>query len=65
MTAIRGCQEGKFTPKLMEIRCPKCGEDMEIFVGMRSNVSGRLMEDAKCDACGYIIPEGTAEDELR
>ncbi len=65
MTAIRGCQEGKFTPQLMEVRCPECGEDIEIFVALRSDDAGRLAEDAKCDACGHVIPEGTPVDKLK
>lgn len=65
MTAIRGCQEGKFTPQLTEIRCPKCGEDVEVFVFLRSEKAGQLAEDAKCDACGHVIPEGTPAESLR
>ena len=31
---IRGCQEGKVTPRLQEVKCPKCGEIVEVFVKM-------------------------------
>ena len=27
-----GCQEGKMTPRLTEVCCPKCGESVEVFV---------------------------------
>ena len=65
MTAIRGCQEGEFPPQLMEIRCPKCGADMEVFVNLRSDKAGKLSEDAVCDACGFVIPEDTPAEELK
>ncbi len=31
---IKGCQEGKGTPRLAEVKCPKCGEYVEVFVLM-------------------------------
>ena len=31
---INGCQEGKGTPRLTEVKCPKCGEYVEVFVKM-------------------------------
>ena len=31
---INGCQEGKGTPRLAEVKCPKCGEMVEVFVNM-------------------------------
>ena len=29
---IKGCQEGKATPRLSEVKCPKCGQYVEVFV---------------------------------
>jgi len=43
---INGCQEGKGTPRLTEVKCPKCGEYVEVFVLMG----------------GPIGKTGTAED---
>ena len=31
---INGCQEGKGTPRLTEVKCPRCGEYVEVFVRM-------------------------------
>ena len=31
---LKGCQEGKGTPRLVEVKCPKCGEYVEVFVKM-------------------------------
>ena len=28
---LNGCQEGKATPRLMEVKCPRCGEIVEVF----------------------------------
>lgn len=52
MTAIRGCQEGKATPKLMEIKCPKCKNIMEVFVSLNT---GTIISDETCEKCGYIV----------
>ena len=67
MAILSGCQEGKHTPKLEEVRCPHCGEYMEVFIAMggASNLTGRTTADETCDACGYVIPEGTPLTELR
>ena len=31
---INGCQEGKGTPRFTEVKCPNCGENVEVFVIM-------------------------------
>ena len=31
---LDGCHEGKHTPRLSEVRCPNCGEWVEVFVQM-------------------------------
>ena len=67
MSILNGCQEGKATPKLMEVICPKCGAIMEIFVRMGGDAgqTGTLVEQARCDACGYVAEEGTEAASFR
>ena len=57
---IRGCQEGKATPRLTEVKCPKCGEYVEVFVimGGSAGKTGTLAGDETC-ACGHVLPEGS------
>jgi len=57
---IRGCQEGKGTPKLVEVKCPACGECVEVFVKMGGapGQTGTLSAEEVC-ACGQILPEGS------
>ena len=57
---INGCQEGKGTPKLVEIKCPQCGECAEVFVKMGGAIgeTGTLVADETC-LCGYIFPAGS------
>ena len=31
---LDGCHEGKHTPRLSEVKCPKCGEWVDVFVHM-------------------------------
>ncbi len=57
MAILDGCQEGKKTPVLREISCPKCGETVEIFLK-----DGKTVADAECPGCGNKIPEKTAFD---
>ena len=28
---LNGCHEGKNTPRLTEVKCPKCGEYVEVL----------------------------------
>ena len=48
MSVIKGCQEGKGTPKLVEVKCPKCGEYVEVFVKMGGAIgkTGTLVASA-------------------
>ena len=64
MSLIKGCQEGKGTPRLTEGRCPKCGEWVEVFVLMGGAIgkTGTLASDETCD-CGHILPEGSYETD--
>lgn len=59
---INGCQEGKGTPRLTEVKCPKCGECVEVFVLMGGPVgrTGTLVSSESC-TCGYILPAGSYE----
>ena len=61
MSILQGCQEGKSTPKLVEIKCPQCGEVIEVFIrlGGLKNAAGVTVGDAKCEKCGYAVPEDT------
>ena len=58
---IRGCQEGKATPRLTEVLCPACGQIVEVFVQMGGAIgkTGTLSADETC-ACGYVLAAGTA-----
>jgi len=64
MSLIKGCQEGKGTPRLVEVKCPKCGEYVEVFVKMggAAGQTGTLVADETCD-CGHILPAGSYETD--
>ncbi len=57
---LKGCQEGKGTPRLVEVKCPKCGEYVEVFVKMGGapGQTGTLATDEVC-ACGCVLNAGT------
>ena len=57
---IRGCQEGKGTPKLVEVLCPKCGEIVEVFVQLGGAIgkTGTLTADERC-TCGHVLTAGS------
>ena len=57
---LKGCQEGKGTPRLTEVKCPRCGEIVEVFVKMGGapGQTGTLVADEKCD-CGHVLPAGS------
>ena len=61
---INGCQEGKGTPRLTEVKCPKCGQWVEVFVLMGGAIgkTGTLASDEKC-ACGHVLPTGSYETD--
>ena len=61
---IKGCQEGKGTPRLSEVKCPRCGEYAEVFVIMGGVVgmTGTLKDDEVC-SCGYVFKAGTYESD--
>ena len=61
---INGCQEGKGTPRLTEVKCPMCGEYVEVFVLMGGPIgkTGTLVSDETC-TCGHILPAGSYEKD--
>ena len=61
---INGCQEGKETPRLAEVKCPKCGGWVEVFVKMGGAIgqTGTLVNNETC-ACGNILPAGSYESD--
>ena len=60
MSLIKGCQEGKGTPRLTEVKCPQCGEYVDVFVIMGGAIgkTGTLASDESC-SCGYVLPAGS------
>lgn len=65
MAILAGCHEGKHTPKLTEVKCPKCGNELEVFVKLGGSPSetGRIISDETC-TCGHVIASGTPLQEL-
>ena len=61
---LDGCHEGKHTPRLVEVKCPSCGQWADVFVRMggRPGEPGTLVSDEKCD-CGYVFAEGSYETD--
>lgn len=61
---INGCQEGKGTPRLTEVKCPKCGEYVEVFVLMGGPIgkTGTLASDETC-TCGHVLNAGSFESD--
>ena len=57
---INGCQDGKMTPRLVEVLCPSCGEIVDVFVimGAAAGLTGTLASSERC-ACGHILTQGT------
>ena len=59
---LDGCHEGKHTPKLTEVRCPGCGDWVEVFVKMGGapGQTWTLISDEVC-ACGFVLKAGSYE----
>ena len=57
---ISGCQEGKGTPRLVEVKCPQCSQWVEVFVKMGGAIgeTGTLVADEVCD-CGRVLTAGS------
>ena len=66
MSLMSGCQEGKGTPRLVEVKCPGCGEAVEVFVKMGGAVgeTGTLTADETC-TCGHVLPAGSFETDYK
>ena len=64
MSLIKGCQEGKGTPRLVEVKCPNCGAVVEVFVKMGGSIgqTGTLAADEVCE-CGFCLPAGSYETD--
>ena len=64
MSLLKGCQEGKGTPRLAEVKCPRCGEVVEVFIimGGAFGKTGTLAADERCE-CGYVLPQGSYETD--
>ena len=61
MAILAGCQEGKATPMLVEVKCPRCGAMLEIFIRLGGDLgeTGTLTVDTECEACSFIAGAGT------
>ena len=61
---LDGCHEGKHTPRLSEVKCPNCGEFVDVFVimGGRLGQTGTLYSDETC-TCGFVLKAGTYEKD--
>jgi C4-type Zn-finger protein len=61
---LKGCQEGKMTPRLTEVKCPRCGEWVDVFVklGGMPGQTGTLVSSESC-GCGYVFRAGTYESD--
>lgn len=61
---LDSCHEGKHTPRLSEVKCPRCGQWVDIFVRMGGapGQTGTLAASEVCE-CGYVLPEGSYESE--
>lgn len=61
---LDGCHEGKHTPRLSEVRCPRCGQWVEVFVKMGGTPgqTGTLVSTEICD-CGCVLAAGTYESD--
>ena len=64
MSLIKGCQDGKGTPRLAEVKCPRCGIWVEVFVKMggAAGQTGTLVADEVCE-CGNILRAGSYETD--
>ena len=54
------CQDVRNQKQIVEIECPKCHEPGGIEVFLKDGIT---VGDSECDACGYVLPEGTALSE--
>lgn len=57
---MAGCHDARNAITILEAVCPKCGETAEVFI-----MDGKVRSDARCEACGHVIPQGTPVNELK
>lgn len=50
MAVFEGCECNSKTWDLEERKCPKCGEEMDVYT-----YKGRVVEDSICGKCGYVV----------
>lgn len=62
---LNGCQEGKGTARPVDVLCPGCGAEMEVFEHMGSERAGQVECDEKCPVCGYVITMNTFLESLK
>ena len=64
MSLLSGCQEGKHTPKLTEVKCPRCGAWVDVFIQLGGSFgqTGTLVCDETC-VCGQVLPAGSYETD--
>ncbi|MGI6006446.1 MAG: hypothetical protein ACOX8E_03015 [Ruminococcus sp.] len=60
MSVLTGCEDARNMKKIEEITCPGCHKEGGIEVILKE---GCTVGDSVCDACGYVIPEGTNLEE--
>ena len=59
MAVLKGCQEGKATPKLTEIICPQCGEIVEVGAAGNTRQEALFAVEVLADSIAAIA-HGTA-----
>lgn len=59
------CQEGKGTARPVDVLCPKCGAEMEVFEHLGSERAGQTEADETCPSCSYVIPMNTYLETLK
>lgn len=51
---MTACQDARNAIAIRELTCPHCGKTMECFIR-----DGFHAVEARCESCGFSIPEGT------
>ncbi len=59
MSVMNGCHDARNMVGIVEVVCPKCKQDMEVFIR-----DGMLAAEARCEGCDYAIAAGTKAEEL-
>lgn len=59
MSVLPSCQDVRNQFVLKEITCPKCGNEMEVFIR-----DGKTIGTEKCEICGCVIVEGQQASEI-